>query len=63
MELSLNRIDSISIKSTAEEKRGVELNLIVTKTRKSGTLFICEDLCDGYVWEWNLIYGIGNDVY
>lgn len=63
MELSLNRIESISSKNTLVEKKGIELTLIVNNTRKKTALFNCEDMCDGDVWEWNLIYGIGNDVY
>ena len=63
MELSLNTVESISSKNTIAEKKGVELTLIVTSSKKNSTLFNCESMCDGDVWEWNLIYGIGNDVY
>lgn len=63
MELSLNRIEPVSSKCTMAEKKGVELKLIVTNTKKTSTLFICDDLCDGDIWEWSILYGVGNDVY
>jgi hypothetical protein len=63
MEMSLNRIELVSNKNIMAEKKAVELTLIVNKAKKINTLFVCEDMCDGDIWEWNHNYGIGNDVY
>lgn len=63
MEMSLNRVESIPSKNIIAEKKGVGLTLIVDNVNSINTLLDCDDICDGDIWEWNLINGTGNDVY
>lgn len=63
MEMALNRIESVSSKNIKVEKKVAELTLVVNNTKKHTVLFDCDDLCDGDIWEWSILYGIGNDVY
>lgn len=63
MEMVLNRVESILNKNIISEKKGAGLTLIVNNTKNINPLLDCEDVCDGDIWEWNLIHGIGNDVY
>lgn len=63
MEMALNKVESISSKNIVTEKKGIELTLIVNNEKNINALLDCDDICDGDIWEWNLIHGIGNDVY
>lgn len=63
MELVLNNIESVSSKNITAEKKGIELKLIVNDAKNINAFLDNEDICDGDIWEWNLIHGIGNDVY
>lgn len=61
MEMALNRMEAASTRNITTEKKPVELILIIKESKNCGNLL--EELCDGDTWEWNLLYGIGNDVY